>query len=191
MADNNEVKNDVVAQEVESDEKPDYKALKKDFDRTQKELSKLQAKAKQEADAKLSETEKLQKELETYKTRAAQVDAFENDYAEQRDELLGGLHDAARSKIEDICDGLDVRKQIKLIKEFARATKQQDDRADESRKVDTAVVKAKNAVVHRTPPSQDGVVHFFEDYQSLPQADKFKFLKEKGAANVAKLPRRS
>lgn len=195
MSEETKVETEATETETQTDvtpaEKPvDYAKLQREFNKTQRELEKYKAKIKSDEDAKLSSEQKLQKELDLYKSKAALVDQFELDYQEQRDELLNTLSEDRRANLESLCDGLDIRKQIRLIKEIAKSSASDASKSKEAEAITLAEQKARNTHVYRSPPS-DGSVNFYEDYQALPQSERFKILSTRGKNWVTSLPKRS
>lgn len=178
MADVTKEKNVDVDVDVEADPAEpavDVKRLKKDYDKTTRELEKLRAARKQEEDAKLSETDKLRNELESYKTRASKVDEHEQFSLSVRDELLDDLADDVRSELEESLEGLDTLQQIKQIKAFKRLAGASEQRAHEQLNEKLANDKPKVAFVDRSRPVKDRAPRTFTEWKTMAPDDRKKY----------------
>lgn len=121
--------------------------LRKALKDAETKLSALQSERQKEEDGRLSEVERLRKQVEAAKHAEEKIGAYSSFVEGERDVLLSSLPEAARTSLSGALEGLDPLRQLQLIK-AASAVAQQNKQPE----------PARSAPVVRGGPASPGVV---------------------------------
>lgn len=125
----------------------EIRQLRKQLKDAETKLTALQSERQKEEDGRLSEVERLRKQVEAAKHAEEKIGAYSSFVEGERDALLSALPEAARTSLDGALDGLEPLKQLQLIK--AAAVIAQQNKQPEP---------ARSAPVVRGGPASPGLV---------------------------------